>query len=59
MLPHFFYQLSAPDGGEGGGHMWQRGRGGGPTWKRRGVAGPHGGGPPVGVGPTTMLTGLN
>jgi hypothetical protein len=28
-------------------------------WKGRGVAGPDGGGPPAGVGPTTMLTGLD
>jgi hypothetical protein len=48
MLPHFFYQLSTPDGGGRGGPMWWRGRGGGPTWKRRGVAEPCGGGQPTG-----------
>jgi hypothetical protein len=45
----FSDQLSVPD----------RGGGGGPTWKRRGVVAIHGGGRLAGVGPTTMLTGLN
>jgi hypothetical protein len=49
MLSHFFLSIICADGGGGGG----------PTWKRHGVVGPHGGGCPVGVGPTTMLMGLN
>jgi hypothetical protein len=49
MLPHFFYQLFAPDGDGGGG----------PTWMRHRVVGPHGGGRPVGVVPTTMVMVLN
>jgi hypothetical protein len=40
MAPQFFYQLSAPNGGAGGG----------PTCMRRGVVDPHGGGRPARVG---------
>jgi hypothetical protein len=31
----------------------------GPCGRGTGVAGPRGGGRPIGVGPTTMLAGLN